>query len=322
MTNSPAPITDAQGRTFKTLRISLTGVCNLGCVYCTDDTDTSTGCGTSLFSDPEKIAEAVEKIHRLTPLASVRLTGGEPLLYPHLEDLIRRIRQAGIGRIKMTSNASLLGRKAQSLKAAGLDEVNISLDAIDDAIYRAVTRRKNREKVLEGIFAAQEAGLDIKLNAVVMKGLNDNQIIPLLEFARNSGLAIRFLEVMEMGYLHSQFKAHLFPQEAILQQIAEKYDFVSLGRKPGHTAQYWMMPDGFRFGIIANTSAPFCSDCNRLRLDSNGRIYGCLSNNKGIRIAEGLQDPHRMQQLLTRALHQKQQTHFTGSSLSMKNIGG
>lgn len=316
-------IEDTQGRTFKTLRVSLTEICNLGCTYCTDDNDKHLSRDSEKrFSNPDKITEAIKSIHALTPLTSIRLTGGEPLLYPGLEQLITNIKRLGIGRLKMTTNASLMGKKATELKAAGLDEVNISLDALDEETYHKVTRRRNINRVIEGILAAKAAGLDIKLNAVIMKGINDNQLMPLLEFARKHDLIIRFLEVMEMGYMYNQFEKRLFPMQAMLSRINKKYSFSSIGRKPGNTAHYWEMLDGFRFGIIANTSAPFCSDCNRLRLDSNGKLFGCLSNNNGIDIQNDINNYDKMRRHLETALAQKQKTHFTGSSLSMKSIGG
>lgn len=313
-------IKDHFNRTFKTLRISLLNQCNFGCVYCTDDLGNDNQKRNTGLK-PNELLNLVQKLHTSLNLKSVRLTGGEPLLYPYLEYLVNGLSLMGIGGIKMTSNGFLLEKKAKSLFDAGLREVNISLDAADDAGFFKMTRRDKFEEVKNGIDAAIKAGIKVKLNTVLMKGKNDNQIIPLLAFAKQRKIPIRFLEVMAMGHLYHQKNDFLFSQHEILLRIAEHYQFTALPRQPSATANYWKTTEGTVFGIIANSSEPFCSDCDRLRLDHEGNIYGCLSVNKPIFLKQ-TDSVDQYQNKLLQALGQKQKVKFTGSKLTMLEIGG
>jgi cyclic pyranopterin phosphate synthase len=310
---------DSQGRTFKNLRISLLDTCNFACVYCTDD-DYITHQKKQQFLDTDELLGIVFKLQESLSLQSIRLTGGEPLLYPNLEKVIFGLTDLGISEIKMTSNGFLLAKKADALKAAGLKEINISLDAAQENSFFKMTRRDKLKDVKIGIDAALNAGLKVKLNAVIMKGKNEDQIIPLLQYAKSKDIAIRFLEVMEMGHLHQQKENFLFSQKEILNLIANHYDFKSIPRKISATANYWETSCGIKFGIIANTSTPFCSDCDRLRLDHEGNIYGCLSVNKPVSLLNC--DEQQLCDKLQIALAQKQQISFKGSELSMLEIGG
>ncbi|TKB97595.1 GTP 3',8-cyclase MoaA [Pedobacter cryophilus] len=313
-------IVDQSKRTFKNLRISLLNSCNFACIYCTDDENGTFPLENKNLSLSE-LLEIVKNLHTTLGLESVRLTGGEPLLYPQLEELIQGLNTIGIPQIKMTTNAFLLGKKALALKTAGLQELNISLDAAEDAAFFKMTRRDKLQEVLNGIDAALAANIIIKLNAVIMKGKNDDQILPLLHLAQQKEITIRFLEVMAMGHLHQQKEQYLFSQQEILDLIASKYQFEPLNRKTSATANYWKTKEGFTFGIIANTSQPFCHDCNRLRLDQEGNIYGCLSSNKPVNI-KNKPTEEAFNDALLEALSHKQQVSFTGSNLSMLQIGG
>ncbi len=308
---------DSFGRSFKTLRISLLSNCNFACVYCTDDENTLNKSKETAINITQLLA-IVAKLHQKLQLQSVRLTGGEPLLFPDLELLIKGLIAIDIPVIKMTSNGFLLENKAENLKSAGLQEINISLDAANEASFFAMTRRDKFKEVSNGIDAAVKAGLKVKINSVIMKGKNDDQIIPLIDYAFESKLTVRFLEVMNMGNLHQSGDKYLCSQDEILDTISLKYQFKKVNRKPSSTANYWETNDGNLFGIIANSSEPFCADCNRLRLDQNGNIYGCLSVNEPISVIDniGLDDQ------LYKALRQKQSVKFAGSSLSMLAIGG
>ena len=161
----------------------------------------------------------------------------------------------------------------------------------------------------------------VKINSVIMKGMNDGQILPLLELAMSRDLRIRYLEVMAMGHLHDHSKEYLFTQDEILAAIAGRYNFVPVGRAGSATSRYWRLDSGHFFGIIANESQPFCQDCDRLRLDSQGHIYGCLSSNHPIPLVIGDSD-EVWGKKLREALLQKQAIRFTGSDLSMLQIGG
>ncbi|WP_442794751.1 GTP 3',8-cyclase MoaA [Pelobium manganitolerans] len=294
--------------------------CNFGCVYCTEDLETNlTKKDTSLTSD--RLLHLIENLHGELNLKAIRLTGGEPLLYPNLEYLIKGLSSIGIEEIKMTSNGFLLEKKAKLLFDAGLREINISLDAANSTDFFKMTRRDKFEEVKKGIDVALKTGLHVKLNTVLVKGKNDDQLVPLLNFAKRRGIVIRFLEVMAMGHLHHKKDDFLFSQEDILSAIERHYQFKALPRKQSATANYWETTEGAVFGIIANSSHPFCSDCDRLRLDHEGNIYGCLSVNESISLIDA-NSTKAYKSKLWKALKQKQEVKFTGSKLSMLEIGG
>lgn len=317
-------ISDQYGRTFRTLRVSLLQHCNLGCVYCVAGEDEVQQAKLDRDGDSLAVGDLlaiIRRLHEQLQLENIRLTGGEPLLYPGLASLIAGIREAGISSIRLTTNGFLLERQAAALRNAGLEALNVSLDAVDEGVFFRISRRRSAARVIAGIDAALRAGLDVKINAVVMRGMNDSQILPLLDFAFSRNVKIRFLEVMAMGHLHHQAAQYLVTQEDILHAIGERHRIEPLTRKPSATARYWKTEQDQVFGIIANESEPFCKDCDRLRLDSHGRIYGCLSSNHPLHLDLEETEQEWNDKLKT-ALEQKQPLRFTGSDLSMLRIGG
>ena len=319
-----AMISDKYGRTFRTLRVSLLQHCNLGCVYCVSGDEELVAANRSREGRPleaKELLAIISRLHERLQFSTIRLTGGEPLLYPGLSSLVSGIRALGISDVRLTTNGFLLERQAVPLKAAGLEAVNVSLDAVEEAVFVQMSRRHSVDRVIRGIDAAVNAGLEVKLNAVLMKGINDAQILPLLELAFSRGIRIRFLELMAMGHLHKDADRFLVSREEILRVAGGRYRLEPLTRKASATARYWRTEEGQVFGIIANETEPFCQDCDRLRLDSEGRIYGCLSSNHpiGLDMQEG---EEVWSAKLAEALEQKQPLRFIGSELSMLRIGG
>jgi len=315
-------VKDQYGRTFKTLRVSLLSTCNLGCIYCTDSADLpkENKLQKNHSLSTEELTKLIQQLNKELGLEVIRLTGGEPLLSPHLIPVIKEVKRLGIDKIKLTTNGFLLERFATQLKDAGMQSINVSLDAVDEGVFFLMSKRNNVKKILDGIDAALDAGMEVKLNTVLLKGINEQQIIPLLDYAFERKITIRFLEVMSMGHLHQSSGKYLVTKDDVLHTIGSHHDFVPLLRSASSTANYWKTDRGNVFGIIANESAPFCHDCNRLRLDSQGNIYGCLSSNYPISI-KNLSDV-QLRGKLKEALSHKQSVKFTGSSLSMINIGG
>jgi cyclic pyranopterin phosphate synthase len=319
-------IVDKFGRRFKTLRVSLTQICNLGCVYCVDESNTSDTPASPVTQSLPALTtssyiEIIATLHGLLKLKTIRITGGEPTLYRDLVPLVEGIKQTGISQIKMTTNGTLLAHKIEALQKAGLTSINVSLDAVDPQVFFKISARRNLQKILQGIDKAIAVGVGVKINCVVMKGLNDSQILPLLKFSIERNIPIRFLELMQMGHLYGNFEQHFFPEREILQIIGEEFDFVEIPREEAATAKYFVMKNGYQFGIISNESDPFCNDCNRLRLDSYGNIFGCLSDNSAINISEIIHNPQEINQRLQQAIAQKKMK-FSGSKLSMLAIGG
>ncbi len=317
-------VEDQYQRTFKTLRISLTNACNLGCVYCVQGEEPQKEMPiTNMMLSLDQLLQTVSELKSLLPLDTIRLTGGEPTLYKGLIPLIHGLSNLGLSNIKMTSNGYLLAGMVSNLAAAGLKEVNISLDAIDADVFYKVTRRKDLGRVLQAIEQCIDRGIAVKLNAVIMKGLNDSQILPLLDYAAKHNITVRYLELMKMGYYYShEFEKYFYSEKNILKTIAEKFSYTKEERRAGATANYWVTEEGHRFGIIANESNPFCGDCDRLRLDSSGNVFGCLSENTPVPLYDVLGDQEKLVKRLQLALSHKQAVRFKGSKLEMIAIGG
>jgi cyclic pyranopterin phosphate synthase len=314
-------IKDRYGRTFKTLRISLLNRCNLACIYCTSDEETESSHSREEAMGVPDLLRMIENLHRELQFETIRLTGGEPLLYEHLMPVIKGVKAIGLHDIKLTTNGFLLERMALQMKEAGMQSINVSLDAMDEDVFFLMSKRNNVARIIRGIEVAVKAGLHVKINTVLMKGINDSQILPLLEYAFPRNIPIRFLELMAMGHVHHDYRKYLFKQQDILETISARYKFSPLIRSTSSTANYWQTDQGNLFGIIANESAPFCQDCNRLRLDTNGNIYGCLSSNHPVSLL-GISRQEELNEKLHKALSQKQPLKFVGSELSMLDIGG
>lgn len=269
-----------------------------------------------------KLIEIVSTLHKELELSQVRLTGGEPLLHPELTQLIRSIKSLDINAIGLTSNGFLLALQAQKLKNAGLSSVNISIDAIDNEVFRKITRKNYLSRVLEGVDKALEVGLEVKLNAVIMSDVNHSQVIPLLRYAQDKGIVLRFIELMKMGHLYASDSSLFYSAEKILSTIENIHSIEDMMPIKSSTTRYWKLDNGQIFGIIANESFPFCKDCDRLRLDEYGRIYGCISSNIAHDISGLINKPIELSKKLKTAMATKQPEKFKGNIKPMIDIGG
>lgn len=317
-------IADALGRSFKKLRLSVTRSCDLGCLYCVPDSPDglrSSGSDSSV----DQLVEMVQIIHSVSPLEHVRLTGGEPLLFRGLEKLIEGIRGIGIDLVTITTNGTMLTKKLQSLLDAGLDSLNITLDSLNEDVFKTITRGGDINQVLAGIEHAHALGVPVKLNATVLRGLNDGDVVPLLDFARKRNMMLRYIELMSMGHIRGAESQYFFSQADILAEIGKQYQVRRLERSGSMPSRFWEIEDGYRFGIIANSSDPFCDSCDRLRLGSDGTLYGCISSPVGFSLKSLLTESERERaasEVLHAALAQKQPQKFTGSDMTMRNLGG
>ena len=232
-----------------------------------------------------------EEITRLATLfiqlgvEKIRLTGGEPLVRQNLDRLVKKLSAIdGLKDLCLTTNGALLSEKVQSLKEAGLRRINISLDSLDPDKFKQITKRGDLEKVLEGIFAAKNHGLHpIKLNAVVERGVNDDDIIPLVEFSRENGLAIRFIEYMDVGNSNNWTSAKLVSKKEIIEKIHSRFPLKEVGRAEGSapSVDYQFVDGRGDLGVIASVTEPFCSSCTRVRLTAEGKIVTCLFSQVG-----------------------------------------
>ena len=232
-----------------------------------------------------------EEIARLAKLAielgveKIRLTGGEPLVRHDLPLLVEKLSAlAGLEDLCLTTNGALLSERIQALKQSGLRRVNISIDTVDADKFKRMTKRGDLNKVLEGIFAAKTAGLaPIKLNAVVERGVNDDDIIPLVEFSREHGFAMRFIEYMDVGNANSWTSAKLVAKKEIIEKIHARYPLREIGRDQGSapSVDYEFVDGCGDIGVIASVTEPFCASCTRLRLTADGKIVTCLFSQAG-----------------------------------------
>jgi len=308
---------DKYNRTFKKLRISLTNLCNLSCVYCVPDGKETTKL-TSRFAETDKVLKTVSELHDRLNLEKVRLTGGEPLLHPEIENIISGLNRIGIPDISVTTNGVGMSGKVARLKEHGLSSVNVSLDASTESAFQEITGFNKYQNVLSAIETCLNVGLKVKLNTVILKGNNTDEILPLLDFAQNYKIEIRFLELMRMGKIQSYFDHFYFSAGDIINTISKSYKVETVGRPESSTTRYYKLESGYKFGIIQNESAPFCKDCDRLRLGSDHKLYGCITAKKGISTPKDNDDWGKV---LNDALAQKQEI-FMGSSTPMITMGG
>ncbi len=271
-----------------------------------------------------ELLKLVSILVKYAGIEKVRLTGGEPLLYSNLVEVISGIRQMGISSIGLTTNGQLLSRKAKQLYDAGLKNVNLSLDSLDTTNFNRMGRVGKLKKTLDGIDSCLSLGLSVKVNMVVIKNENDKEVIDMLEYGINKGIEIRFLELMGMGLLHKKNENQQVTMDEILSQISKKFSIKPVKADYDSTSVRYLIPGGY-FGIIPNKSAPFCSTCSRLRLTSDGKLIGCLSNPSPISIRHLLNHTHpenELQKLVKKSISYKQDVTFTGSSLVMSRVGG
>ena len=312
---------DLQGRNINKLRISVSGACNMACSYCVTGINEHQVAPDQLpMQDLLKLATL---LHRHAGIEKIRITGGEPLLYRELIPLVEGLSESGLEDIGMTSNGLLLARSVPSLAKAGLKHINLSLDSLQPERFRKMGRAGSLRSTLDGIDASLEAGLRLKINMVVMKGENEDEVADVLEFGIARGIEVRFLELMRMGPLYQNGDFKLVTMEEMLNSIRERFSVTTAQADEDSTSQRFWVPGGY-FGIIPNESAPFCSTCSRLRLTSNGKLIGCLSNpvETSIRHLLDHHDPEMELKSLVMESVSYKKSQFTGSDLVMSKVGG
>ncbi len=278
MTTNALAIVDTFGRVHNNLRISVTDRCNIRCVYCMPET-------VRFLPHRELLTfeEIVRFVRILLPTGvnKVRLTGGEPLVRRDLPELVRMLAAIpGLEDIGLTTNGLLLAPLARALRDAGLKRINVSLDTLDPGRFETLTRRPGVEQVIAGILAAKEAGFHpVKLNAVAIKGLTDQDVVPLAGFAREHGLEIRFIEYMPLDAQNGWERGKVLFASEILESLQAAYGplLPAEDQDPRAPASDYDYADGGgRVGLIASVSRPFCSSCNRIRLTADGKFRNCL----------------------------------------------
>ena len=274
---------DVFDRPLGNLRLSVTDRCNLRCAYCMPETDYVwlPRRDVLTFEELDTVVAAFVSLG----VERVRLTGGEPLLRRDLSELAGLlVRRPGVREVALTTNGILLREQAPALRAAGLHRVTVSLDTLQPERFRTLTRRDDLRRVLEGIAAARDAGFaGLKLDTVVMRGTNDDEVLDLLEFAKSQCTEIRFIEYMDVGGATQWSRERVVSGAEIVARIQQRYGFATpLPERGSAPAERFRLPDGTVFGVIASTTAPFCGACDRSRVTADGHLYTCLYATQGL----------------------------------------
>lgn len=275
-------ITDKLGRPIRDLRLSVTDRCNFRCDYCMpkeifgDDFVFLPKDELLTFDEMVRIAQVYTQLG----VKKIRITGGEPLLRRDLDKLIYQLNQLeGVEDIGLTTNGLLLKKHGQKLYDAGLRRINVSLDAINDAVFQAINNRNIKAStILQQIDYAVAIGFQVKVNVVVQKGVNDDQIVPMVQYFKDKDVQIRFIEFMDVGNDNGWDFSKVVSKDEMLEMIEQNFDIEPVAPKYyGEVAKYYQHKDNkAQFGLITSVSQSFCSTCTRARLSSDGKFYGCL----------------------------------------------
>ena len=346
-------LVDSYGRTLRDLRVSITDRCNFRCLYCLPETEAAHNFYRGRWANlpnstpivqqwvPRTKILSFEEIERVVRIAvalgiqKIRLTGGEPLLRNDVEVLVARIAKIpGIQDLAMTTNGFLFPEKARKLRDAGLRRISFSLDSLDAANFKKITGRDGLEEVLTSIKLAQDLGFHpVKVNAVVIRDINDHEIISLAEFAREHNLSFRFIEFMPLDSARAWLKEMVVSGREILERLQERFSLKPVkSDNASETATRWTFDDGRgEIGIIAPVSEPFCGHCNRIRMTADGKIRTCLfsvtEHDLRSMLREGRSDGD-IAEWLKGVVWQKEERHHIGeadfvpASRSMSCIGG
>ncbi len=318
---------DGCGRTIDHLRLSLTDHCNLACRYCVSEDAPP----PSQMIDTEFAFQVVRWLSRDHGIRNLRLTGGEPLLFPGLAPLIERFGTLeSLHEMSLTTNAQALAQHALALRSAGLSRVNVSLDTLDPERFAYITRGGRLDRTLAGIEAAVDSGLTpVKINVVAQRGLNHDELPEIAHWGLSRGCVVRVLEVMPIGPLAHVVDQHVVPAAEILERLSRHFELCPIATRPGQPAtDYAAASAGFRgvIGIIAPTTKPFCDRCRRLRVTSRGELVPCVHDRSSTSLARAW-DGHQLNvaladRFLADAIAAKPEIGPRNQLITMTALGG
>jgi len=296
--SSAAPLVDQFQRRITYLRLSVTDRCDLRCAYCMPE--------RQVFL-PRAEVLSLEELHELAlgfiarGITKIRLTGGEPLVRRDMIELVRALGrkvgandgQGGLDELTLTTNATRLAEFAGPLRQAGVKRVNISLDTMDRETFAKLARRDSLPQVLEGIAAAKEAGLKVKLNTVALKGVNEAEIPELIGWAHGQGFELTLIEVMPLGEVEEDRFDHYLPLSAVREGLEKRWSLTPSDYHSGGPARYFDIAEtGGRLGLITPLTNNFCDGCNRIRVTATGQLYACLGGNERVDLRAALRSEH------------------------------
>ena len=323
-------LVDLFGRVHRDLRISVTDRCNFRCQYCMPEE------GLEWLKREELLTfEEITRVTRILVdnygIKSVRLTGGEPTLRANLPDLISMLSELPI-EIALTTNGVNLEKNAQTLAASGLNRINISIDSLQEKRFKEITLRDDMAKVIAGIEASTKAGLSpVKINVVVMRGINDDEIIDFAEFGRDRGVVVRFIEFMPLDADEKWATADVVSLEEIFSLINSVFPLEAIKRENAPAITFRYRDGNGEIGIVASVTQKFCDSCDRIRITADGQFRNCLFSNEEFDLKESLRseiDDEKICEILERAVLEKREGHGIGNvdfirpARSMSQIGG
>lgn len=314
-----------RGHTY--LRLSVTDRCNLRCGYCRPASGPAEPEPRQSADDAE-LFDLVRLVHAETGVHKLRLSGGEPLLYPCLTDVIARFRSLlPEATLAVTTNGSLLAQSAAVLRSAGLDSVNVSLDSLDPDRFRRLTGGGALESTVQGIHSAAAAGFSaLKINAVLIRQVNGDELPELVRFAAELGSEIRFIELMPYGHGTELFRSDYLAADEALDSLKQEFRYLGAAQPTGTAERHRFLVNGrvATVGLITPVSRPFCSRCDRLRLNRSGRLFGCLRQSRGVDLLTPLRagDERTVRQRVRDAIHDKRDPGVHWPARHMVTIGG
>ncbi len=313
MRTKPAPLVDSFARRISYLRLSVTDRCDLRCTYCMPE---------RMQFLPRKEVLSLEELHRLSlgfierGITKIRITGGEPLVRRDIIDLFQALGRKlgdGLEELTLTTNATQLASHADALAAAGVKRINISLDTLDRARFQTLSRRDALSQVLEGIAAAKEAGLRVKLNTVAMKGVNEDELPDLIAWAHGQGHDLTLIEVMPLGEVDGDRVDHFLPLSAVRENLEKRWTLTPSEKSSGGPARYDRVEEtGGMLGMITPLTNNFCAGCNRIRVTATGQLFPCLGGGEQVDLRAALRsdDPDgNLAKGLAEAMHIKPERH-------------
>lgn len=316
---------DRNGRVIDYLRVSLTDRCNLRCIYCMPESGICKKTHDEImrFEDVEKIIEICSELG----VKKVRFTGGEPLILPNIENLINTVSKINnINDISITTNGILLFERANELKKAGLRRVNISLDTLDFEKFKYITRGGNLNNVLDAINLCIKLKLTpVKINVVLLKGINDNEILEFIELSKRLPVQVRFIELMPLGEGAKYFEKHYMKTEEVIERVPDLVEF----KDKSKVASVYKIPGSMgSVGLINPVSCKFCNNCDRIRITSTGFLKPCLHSYDEIDLKKYINNLEKLKYIIKNAIYEKPKEHYldkdkkSNTDKLMNQIGG
>ncbi len=310
-------VADRIGRKFKKLRISLLDACNFSCNYCMPEKRIFSNAKENLSR--EEIHHIVKNLLRFG-LEEIRFTGGEPTLRKDLLPIVAQVSNLPLKRIGLTTNALRLGPLLGQLRETKLTNINVSLDSLNPQVFHRITKSNSLEKVLNNLLLAKEMGFQVKVNCVLMKGINHLEVPDFVRFSSLEGIEVRFLEVMNIGVVRANFSKWFIKADEVIASLKNEYELKRLPTALDSTSFKFSLSNGAKIGFIASESKPFCGNCSRLRLSAKGEIRSCLFKEKGISLKD--KKPEEYHGVLLESMRRKPISRIPFVNEPMHLIGG